>query len=468
MHLTSHWKQTTETIADTQHLSEIYDVIVVGAGITGVTAAYFLQKKNKHVLLLDRLEVGHGETGNSSAMITRLFDASPTEVRKKHGSAMEQAVWDVGSIALETIQQLIAEEQLDCGFSQCPSFLYAIDEKDISFLKTIYRSAKNHGINADIEYSSEFSFAPHGYVALYDEAKFNPAQYVRELTRCFMNAGGHLRQHLPVEGVDASEEQEKELMRVKTGIGQLYATDVIIATNYPFTFDLPSTAKLDPQITYILRAEIPPNQIPPANFFDTAQPYTYFRIEKGVVHDSIIIGGSDHRSGQTSDQDPYQLLKDYITSHLGIDTVAVTHQWSGEVLETIDALPFIGKYQPHHYVATGYFGNGITFGTYAGVVLATMLAGQPQPLYKAYSPQRMGSIGSYLQEGITNAAEVVKKGAEKLAGKNRPQCTHMGCFLEWNTHTNTWDCPCHGSRFSNEGTVLTGPAVTPLDPSSLK
>ncbi len=468
MQHSSYWKDTAQPVTDSSPLEPEYDVIVIGAGITGVTAAYFLQKKHKRVLLIDRLEVGEGETGNSSAMITHLFDASPLEVKKKQGEAMEKAVWDVGSIALETIRQLVAEEQLNCGFTICPSFLYAIQGNDLSYLKAIYRSAKKQGIEVDVEYSSELTFAPHGYVVFYDEAKFNPAQYVRELTRRFMDAGGHLRQHLSVDSVETAQTQGSEQMVVNTGTGEYYATDVIVATNYPFTFDLPSTAKLDPQITYILRAEIPPGRIPEASFFDTAQPYNYFRIEKGTGYDGIIIGGSDHRSGQTPSDDPYQPLEDYIRKHLGIERFHVTHRWNGEVLETIDVLPFIGEYRPHHYVATGYFGNGITFGTYAGIVLASMLAGQRQDLYKAYAPRRMGSIGSYLQEGVTNATEFIKKGAEKIAGKKRPQCTHMGCFLEWNTHSNTWDCPCHGSRFSAEGTVLTGPAVRPLDVSALK
>jgi glycine/D-amino acid oxidase-like deaminating enzyme len=468
MQQTSYWKQTSQAVADTSQLLPKYDVIVIGAGITGVTAAYFLQKKHKQVLLIDRLAVGDGETGNSSAMITCLFDASPIEIRKKHGEAMEKAIWDVGSIALETIKQLVSEEQLACGFTRCPSFLYAQQEKDLSYLKAIYRSAKKHGVTVDIEYSSELPIAPHGYVILNDEAKFNPAQYVCELTQRFLDAGGHLRQQLTAEAVEKTNVNGGDMMKVKTGTGDYHTRDVIVATHYPFTFDLPSTAKLDPQITYILRAEIPPNYIPDANYFDTGQPYNYFRIEKGVDRDVILIGGSDHRSGQTPDDDPYKPLEDYIRTRLGIEKFNVTHRWNGEVLETIDVLPFIGEYRPHQYVATGYFGNGITFGTYAGVILASMLVGQDQALYKAYAPHRMGSIGSYLQEGVTNATEFIKKGAEKLAGKKRPTCSHMGCLLEWNTHSNTWDCPCHGSRFTDRGEVLSGPAVHPLNPSELQ
>jgi Rieske Fe-S protein len=247
----------------------------------------------------------------------------------------------------------------------------------------------------------------------------------------------------------------------------------------------------------VVAARVPKGRVPDALFWDTADPYHYIRVEPGPEHDIVIFGGADHKTGQASDtRKCYDALERALEGLLG--SVEITHRWSGQVVETADGLPYIGEHGAHQFAATGFAGNGMTFGTLSGMMAAEHVLGRRSPWRDLFDPARktIGAAWDYLRENTdypyylirdrfagaeTRSLRAVPRGAGRVVEHDGEQvaaarhadgsltlvsavCTHMGCLVDWNESERTWDCPCHGSRFAPDGAVLGGPAERPLPP----
>src|SRR5207249_10134969 len=243
--------------------------------------------------------------------------------------------------------------------------------------------------------------------------------------------------------------------------------------------------------------------IPQASFWDTADPYHYLRVDRHRDHDYVIFGGEDHKTGQADDTEACFTALERTLREL-LPDVELTHRWSGQVIETNDGLPFIGETSSHQFAATGYSGNGMTFGTLAGMMARDRVLGRRNPwqdLFDAGRTKVKGGAWDYVKENSDypyylirdrfagaegKSLRAVRRGEGRLVELNgrkvaawrgedgrvtllSPVCTHMGCHVDWNEAERTWDCPCHGSRFTPNGRVLAGPAESPLgriDPSA--
>jgi Rieske Fe-S protein len=257
--------------------------------------------------------------------------------------------------------------------------------------------------------------------------------------------------------------------------------------------------KLALYTSYAIGGRIGKGRIPDALFWDTADPYHYLRIEPHRDHDFVIFGGEDHKTGQTADTTAcFERLERTLRSMVG--GVEVTHRWSGQVIETPDGLPFIGETAERQFVGTGFSGNGLTFGTLTGMMAADRILGQKNPWADLFDPARKsvrGGLVDYLRENKDypyylirdrvagaqgKSLRAVPRGTGRVLDLNGESvavyrdesgvtiqrsavCTHMGCLVAWNMAERTWDCPCHGSRFKPDGTVLAGPAESPLEKS---
>jgi Rieske Fe-S protein len=254
--------------------------------------------------------------------------------------------------------------------------------------------------------------------------------------------------------------------------------------------------KLALYTSYVLGGRVRCGTVPDALFWDTSDPYHYLRVEPHADHDLIIFGGEDHKTGQVpTTSDCYERLELTLTSL--VPDVRLTHHWSGQVIETPDGLPYIGQMAEHQYAATGFGGNGMTFGTLSGMIMSDAILGRRNPWADLFDPGRK-AIGrgawEYVKEnadypyylirdrfagGKGRSLRAVKRGQGTLIERNgtmvaayrdesgeatllSPTCTHMGCSVAWNDAERTWDCPCHGSRFRPTGEVFAGPAEAPL------
>ena len=240
--------------------------------------------------------------------------------------------------------------------------------------------------------------------------------------------------------------------------------------------------------------------VPKGLFWDTADPFHYVRLQREDDHDVLIVGGEDHKTGQEESEDGearFARLESWARRYFPA-AGEVEYRWSGQVVETIDGLAYIGKNsssEPHIYIATGDCGDGMTHGTIAGMLLTDLIMGRPNAWSQLYDPARihLSAAGEFLKENLNVAAQygdyvtpsdvnspdkiapgagaVIREGLKKLAiyrdqdgtlHKHSAVCTHLGCLVAWNDTEKSWDCPCHGSRFDPLGKVIAGPALTPL------
>jgi Rieske Fe-S protein len=289
--------------------------------------------------------------------------------------------------------------------------------------------------------------------------------------------------------------------RVETRGGHVItANAVVVATNTPITDVVSIHTKQFPYQTYAIGATIAPNSVPRALYWDTLDPYHYIRL---ADDDLLVIGGEDHKTGQEEDpKGRFRKLERWAAKRFPIQEVK--YRWSGQVLETMDGLAFIGKDPAgleNVYIITGDSGMGMTHGTIAGMLLSDLVMGRENPWAEAYDPSRkpVKGLPDYLRENVNVAVQytdwltrgdvssveeippgggaILRDGASKQAiyraddGQLHARsavCTHLGCVVQWNKAEKSWDCPCHGSRFDARGKVFHGPATKDLEPVEIR
>jgi glycine/D-amino acid oxidase-like deaminating enzyme/nitrite reductase/ring-hydroxylating ferredoxin subunit len=500
MNTTSYWLDSS-TLPESTPLSNDLevDVIVVGAGITGITAAYLLKRAGRTVALVERERCVRIDTAHTTAHITAVTDLGITELVDTFGVDCARAVWDSGVAAIDQIVKLIRAEDIDCDFLWVPGYTHAAledsSESDAKELRKLAESAAQIGVRA--EYRDSIPYFDLPGVKFSRQALFHPRKYLAALLHKIPGNGSHVLENTAVDEV------EDEPLVVKANGHSIRGKYLILATHTPLTGKaglLKATAfqsKLALYTTYALGAKIPSGLIPHASYWDLSDPYYYLRVEPKDGYDYAIFGGEDHKTGQEENtHEPYASLEECFLKH--VPQAQIDHRWSGQVIETNDGLPFIGEFTKDQFISTGYAGNGMTFGTLGGMMALDAALGRPNPWTKLYDPHRKKLVGGtwkyitenkdypyYLVRDWLGGAEAktldaVKPGEGKilnLDGKKvaahrnaageislcSPVCTHLQCIVGWNNAEQTWDCPCHGSRFKPTGEVISGPAEEPLE-----
>jgi glycine/D-amino acid oxidase-like deaminating enzyme/nitrite reductase/ring-hydroxylating ferredoxin subunit len=474
------------------------DVLIVGAGITGITTAYLLKKAGMTVGLTDRARLATVDTGHTTAHLTHVTDLRLHELVKNFGRDHAQAVWDAGAAAIDQIEEIVATEKIDCEFTRVPGYLHAPVDGETKEEPSKFRE--------DALLANEFGFdaayldsVPHMQtpgVRMADQAKFHPRKYCAALIERVPGAGSHVFEESEIKEFDSKKRRAKA-----NGHWINYGV-VVLATHNPLTGEsgLVSSmlfqTKLALYTSYVLGARIQQGSIPIASFWDTNDPYNYLRVDRQKDFDYAIFGGEDHKTGQVSDtENCYGRLEKSLKRIM--PKAAMTRRWSGQVIETNDGLPFIGESEPGQFISTGFSGNGMTFGTVAAMMARDWVMDKKNPwkdLFAVHRKKLKGGAWDYLREnkdypyyllksrfaspeGESLAAvkpgegKILKLSGKKVAvardaaghvTKRSAVCTHMGCIVRWNQAESTWDCPCHGSRFQPTGEVISGPAETPL------
>lgn len=476
-----------------------YDVVVVGGGITGLTTAARLKAAGKTVCVLERNRIGGGETGHTSAHLAAMQDLKLTEIANSFGKDVARLVWAAGVIAIDTIEAIVHQQSIHCGFQRIPGILHAAfggtrDER--SDLRNEAEFAQE--LHIDCQYRDNIVGLEKPGVVFADQARFHPVQYLDALAQSIPGAGCNVFENAEVESV------EGEPPVVKVGNHSLRCGHVVLATHVPMMgktgliYATLMQSKIYPYSTYVVQGTAPAGRIPDALLWDTNDPYYYTRLIPGEAADTVIFGGADHKTGQVVETEK-QFAQVESTLLDQFPFVDVTGRWSGQVIETNDGLPYIGETAKHQFAATGFSGNGLTFGTLAGLMACDWVLGRENPWQKLFSVDRKNlwaGTWDYLKENIDYPYYMVQQwlteGRSKAADRLGPGegqvilrdghriacacddkgvchevsavCTHMGCLVRWNKAEQTWDCPCHGSRFSMTGEVIGGPAEAPLEP----
>ena len=474
------------------------DVLVVGAGITGITIAYFLQSKGFHVALVERDRVALADTGHTTAHLTYVTDLSIQKLANSFGNDHAQAAWDAGAAAIDQIERIVSNEQIDCDFMRAPGYLHArIDgsvEKEIPSLKK--ESTLVAKLGFDTTYLESVPFFNLPGICFANQAKFHPRKYLRALVQKIV-AGG-----LRVFEKSAATEFDEKKRRAKVNGCWISFDRLILATNNPLVGFASLTGatlfqtKLLLYTSYVLGARIRSGTIPEAMFWDTREPYDYLRVDRHRTFDYVVYGGQDHKTGQKREtQQAYARLLSKLKKI--VPETRLDHRWSGQVICSPDGLPYIGQNAERQFIATGYCGNGITFGTIAASMALDWATGTKNPWTDLFAVNRKkikGATWNYLKENKdypyymlkdrlsrpeADSVREIKCGEGMIVGsrlkkiavfrdrkgglhKFSPVCPHLGCHVRWNPAELTWDCPCHGSRFRPTGEVIAGPAEEAL------
>jgi glycine/D-amino acid oxidase-like deaminating enzyme/nitrite reductase/ring-hydroxylating ferredoxin subunit len=477
---------------------ERVDVVVVGGGIAGLTAAYLLVNAGRSVALVERERCAQIDTGHTSAHLTMATDRRISDLVKHFGENHAQAVWDAGLAAIFVIDGIVRDEQIACDFTWVPGYLHeALGSTDRSDAKEFEKDAALAArLGFDAEFVADVPYVGGPGLKLEDQARFHPRKYLAGVAKAILDRGGAIYEH------SAAEEFSTSPRSVKTAGGTLTCDHVILATHTPLmgTTNIASATlfqtKLALYTSYVVAGRAPLDSVPDALFWDTAEPYHYLRLERHRDYDLVIYGGEDHKTGQAADTNAcYDHLERALSTL--VPGIHVTHRWSGQVIETPDGLPYIGPTADCQFAGTGFAGNGMTFGTLTGMMAADYVLGRRNPWAELLDPSRTklrGAVWDYLVEnkdypyylvrdrfaGPTGKSlRAVRRGHGRrldiggqmvaayrdLDGRTvlrSAVCTHMGCNVEWNVAERTWDCPCHGSRFKPNGDVIAGPAESPL------
>jgi glycine/D-amino acid oxidase-like deaminating enzyme/nitrite reductase/ring-hydroxylating ferredoxin subunit len=450
------------------------------------------------VVVLERDRCAATDTGHTSAHLTMVTDARLAELVKRFGRNHAQAVWDAGLAAIATIDDLVREHGIDAGFEWVDGYLHARPDDETG--REPERLQEDATLARDLGFDAEFvervPLVNRPGIRFSDQARIQPRSYLAGVARAFVELGGRIHEH------SAADEFCNEPRAVKAAGHIVRCEDIVIATHNPlvglagFAGATLFQTKLALYTSYVIAGRLPSGSIPDALWWDTGSQYNYLRVEPQRDFDVVIFGGEDHKTGQQDDTaDCYRRLEERLSAL--VPRVELTHRWSGQVIETPDGLPYIGPSADHQYSATGYAGNGLTFGTLAGIMISDAILGRSNPWAELFDPSRKAltrGLWDYLKENIdypyymirdrfagpdAQSLRAVKRGQGKIVERKGVKvaayrdrdgqttlrsaiCTHMGCAVGWNTSEQTWDCPCHGSRFKPTGDVISGPAEAPL------
>jgi glycine/D-amino acid oxidase-like deaminating enzyme/nitrite reductase/ring-hydroxylating ferredoxin subunit len=461
------------------------DVCIVGAGIAGLSAGYFLAQTGRRVLIVDKGGVGGGESLRTTGHLTNMLDSRYFEIASLHGEDAARKVAESHTAAIRALEEIIERESIDCSFQRVPGFLVPGPDGSEELLKRELDAVLAAGIRASLVDAAPLLKDPPRALRVEDQAQFDPGAYLAGLARAFEEAGGSLFCGTRVTSIEAGQ-------KIRTDADHLIlANQVVLASSTPFNDMFAVHTKQSAFRTYAAAYPISGRR-DPSLLWDTATPYHYVRLHTVNGQTYLIAGGEDHKTGLECDHRPARLdlwVRENFDTSGGVE-----YFWSGQILEPVDKLAFIGRNpsdNPNVYIVSGTSGNGLTYGAIAGLLIRDLILNRENPWEEIYNPSRVtlrstpefiaananvvAQYTEWVTPGDVSEAEeispgcgaIVRQGTSKVAVYHRPAggfirlsavCPHVGCLVAWNPHEETWDCPCHGSRFTPEGEVLNGPA----------
>ena len=480
------------------------DVLIIGGGLAGITTAYCLLKAGKKIVLVEDGLIGSGESGRTTAHVTAALDDRYYDIENIFGEEGSRIAAESHTAAIDWVESTIKNENIDCDFERVAGYLFLHPSDKEENLQKEFEATQKAGLKTEWLSQTHHITAYNGPCIKYPrQAQFHIMKYMQALAGAIKKMGGEIYTRTHAEKINK---------KGATCNGyNVEAANIVVATNSPVNDMVTMHTKQSPFRTYVIGAKIPKGSLPHSLWWDTGNmdtkwftaPYHYVRVQPlDNEHELLICGGEDHKTGQADDEgikeeDRYDALEVWARKHFPAITDIVYH-WSGQVLEPLDYMGFIGKNpgDDNIYIVTGDSGNGMTHTTIAGILLTDLIKGNENKWASLYSPKRipLKLPGRFLSESLNMAkqyADLIKKAdiseADKLANDEgailskgfrkialyrdhtgtlhsfTAICPHLGCVVQWNADEKTFDCPCHGSRFSKEGVVINGPAVSNLD-----
>lgn len=427
-------------VSGTDTLGGHYDVIVVGAGMAGLLIAYYLKEQGKKVLVLEAKTIASGQTERTTAKITSQHDVKYSKLIKTVGIEKARMYAQANEAAIREYERLIQNKGIECKFKRVPAYLYTT--QDDKQLKEEVEAALLLGIDAFLTKNTELPFAVAEAACFRNQAQFSPLEFVQ-----YISAELEIREHTKVTAIKGK--------KVITEDTVMTADDIVVATHYPIR-NVPGF--------YFLRQHQERSYVLALSGCEEIEGMYYGIDTNGLsfrqAGEFLLLGGSSRRTGENICGGAYDFLlqeaKEYYPN------CKEELRWAAQDCMPHDGIPFIGRYSmftPHLYVATGFQKWGMTTSMIAAMILRDELCGGKNPYEKLFRPQRLNvraGIGNLLVDIGVSTKGLVK------GVFYRPRCSHMGCELQWNPEEKSWDCPCHGSRFDEEGKLLDNPSKRDL------
>jgi glycine/D-amino acid oxidase-like deaminating enzyme/nitrite reductase/ring-hydroxylating ferredoxin subunit len=486
------WQNLPEyTAKNVQSEQKNYDVIIVGGGITGITTALLLQNSGKKCLIAESKNIGFGTTSGTTAHLNTILDLTYAEIEKNFGEENTKIVLSAVLQAINIAESNVIKHNIDCDFSEHNGYLFSTDEQQTKKLDEAFEASQRAG--CDVEYSDTIPVPVDFKKALVfkRQAQIHPTKYLYGLAKAFENAGGRILQQCRVTEV---KENDEKILEVETSFGKMKAANLIYATHIPPGVNL-LHFRCAPYRSYAMALTLKDQNYPVDLAYDLYDPYHYYRSQEIDGKTYLIAGGEDHRTAEKKDtQQCFVYLENYLRKHFEVDEEV--YKWSSQYFEPADGLPYIGHLpgNPKNvFVATGYGGNGVTYSQIASQILCDLIVKGKSEYENIFNPLRIKPVAGF-ENFIENAADVTINFIEKLFPakkiddlnslqngeaklikyKNQsiaiykdengkihsvdPACTHINCTVAWNTSEKIWECPCHGSRFNEDGEMFTAPA----------
>ncbi|NLJ40317.1 MAG: FAD-dependent oxidoreductase [Clostridiales bacterium] len=469
------------------------DILIIGGGLAGLSCAFQLLNQGFQIAVLEGNRILNGTTGHTTAKVTSQHGLIYSKIQGQMGHELAQQYADANQWAIQEIKRLSEEYSIDCDFVNEPAFNYTQQNKNLKKINDEVEVASSLGIKASFVNAIPFNLTIKGAVRFEDQGRFHPIKFGQALAKYASEHGVQIFEKSRVVHIE-----ENSGYVVTTAQGKrVTAKKVIIATNYPFYNKHGAYfARIYSERAYALAIKAI-EKFPGGMYINVDNPARSLRNQDTKDGELILVVGEHHKTGQgRSTVRHYEALADFADSLFTVEDIP--YRWSTQDCMTLDGVPYVGNYTsntPNLYIATGFQKWGMTNSIVSSAILKDLIVTGKSPWQDIYNPSRKtlaASAKNFIVENINVAEQLIDGKLSQLPGRgdfkpgeakilrvkgNRigvfrdrqgdfhivnTTCTHMGCELNWNSAESTWDCPCHGSRFTYDGQVLSGPAAEPL------
>lgn len=484
------------------------EVCVIGAGIAGVTTAYLLARENRQVILIDDGPVGGGMTSRTTAHLVNAIDDRYIDIEKLLGEDCARLTADSHTAAINCAEQIVRDLKIECDFERLDGYLFLPPGGSVKELMEELEAMRRAGLGGvqRVDLVPHTKISSDAILRFPQQAQFHPLKFLNGVCGALIDSGGKI-----FTGTRVVTVEDGDPVKIQTSDGHLIkARSAVVATNCPINDRVVVQSKQAPYATYAICMRVT-HPVEHALFWDTAQTaeeekqdigpvaYHYVRFARDDQGDVLIVGGEDHKTGQAEDcAQRFVRLEKWARDRFPY-VGEITDHWSGQVMEPMDGVAYIGRNpgDKNVFIVTGDSGNGITHGIIAGMLIVDLIAGRENSWAKLYDPSRKTlkprALADYVTENANVAAQfrdyitpgsvksvdeikpgqgaVLRHGLKKIATYRDENgnlhafsavCPHLGCIVRWDACEKTWDCPCHGSRFDALGCVVNGPAISDL------
>jgi glycine/D-amino acid oxidase-like deaminating enzyme/nitrite reductase/ring-hydroxylating ferredoxin subunit len=470
------------------------DVAIIGGGITGILSAYLLGREGVKVAVIEADHILQGTTGHTTAKITSQHELIYSKIKNQMSEEFAEQYADANESAIRMIEKIANENNIECDFVPQSAYVYTLQYKYIEKIKDEAEVADSIGIKATYLEEIPLPFSIKAAVRFNNQAQFHPRKFLLPLAKEITRSGSQIFEQSRIVDI---EDDSNYVLTTNQG-KKVSAEKLIIASHYPcynkaglyFT-------RIYQERSYVVAIRAKENY-PGGMYITIEEPGRSIRSQQSDDGELILVGGEHHKPGQGEDTiKHYEALVDFACETFTVEDIP--YRWSTQDCMTLDGVPYVGHFTsdtPNMYIATGYGKWGMTNSMASAMILKDLIIDGRSPWQDVYNPSRKtiaASAKNFVVENLNVAEKLIegkisplpdnidiKPGEGKIiqangqrAGAYRDQqgtlhvvdttCTHMGCELNWNSAEKSWDCPCHGSRFTYEGDVIEGPAVRPLN-----